>query len=429
MSILSKFWNKAWAWIPSLYFVQGLPYIMVMEVSVIMYKNLEISNAEIGLYTSLLYLPWIIKPFWSPIVENLKTKRWWTLAMQFLMGAAFAGVTFSLFTVSFFSISLIILYILAIASATHDIAADGFYLLALNQDDQSFFVGIRSTFYRIAMISGKGLLVILAGYLVDSGMEVNKAWAFTFATLAITITVFAIYNSFFLPKPDNDQPETFSSAADQVKAFFKIFAEFFKKKDIGIALAFILLFRFAEGQLVKMGSPFFLDSVELGGLGLTTTDLGIINGTVGLIALTIGGILGGIAISMKGLKFWIWPMLIAMNLPNAVYLIMSYLQPESLYLISAFVGIEQFGYGFGFAAFLMYLIYVARGNHQTAHYAFGTGFMALGMQIPGIISGFMQEWLGYQEFFIWVMICTIPIFIVTKFLNIDPEFGKKSSKD
>lgn len=429
MSILSKFWNKAWAWIPSLYFVQGLPYIMVMEVSVIMYKNLEISNAEIGLYTSLLYLPWIIKPFWSPIVENLKTKRWWTLAMQFLMGAAFAGVTFSLFTVSFFSLSLIILYILAIASATHDIAADGFYLLALNQDDQSFFVGIRSTFYRIAMISGKGLLVILAGYLVDSGMEVNKAWAFTFATLAITITVFAIYNSFFLPKPDNDQPETFSSAADQVKAFFKIFAEFFKKKDIGIALAFILLFRFAEGQLVKMGSPFFLDSVELGGLGLTTTDLGIINGTVGLIALTIGGILGGIAISMKGLKFWIWPMLIAMNLPNAVYLIMSYLQPESLYLISAFVGIEQFGYGFGFAAFLMYLIYVARGNHQTAHYAFGTGFMALGMQIPGIISGFMQEWLGYQEFFIWVMICTIPIFIVTKFLNIDPEFGKKSSKD
>ncbi|MDR9415070.1 MAG: MFS transporter [Gracilimonas sp.] len=425
MNLISKLKKNPWFWIPSLYYAQGLPYIMVVEVSVIMYQNLDISNAEIGLYTSLLYLPWIIKPFWSPLVENTKTKRWWTIGMQFVMGIAFAGVALVLLTPSFFSFSLIVLYMLALASATHDIAADGFYMIALNEEKQSFFVGIRSTFYRIAIISGKGLLVILAGYLIENGTEVDNAWAITFGILAVAMTAFAFYHTLSIPKPKGDVAEEFDSAKDQLMAFVKVFIDFFKKKQIWIALAFILLYRFAEGQLVKMGPPFFLDEVSAGGLGLSTADLGFIYGTIGVIALTIGGIIGGIVISRKGLKYWIWPMLISMNVPNLVYVILAYYQPSSYVLISTFVAIEQFGYGFGFAAFLMYLIYVAQGENKTAHYAFGTGFMALGMLIPGTISGYMQEWLGYLDFFIWVMIATIPIFIVTKFIEIDPEFGKK----
>lgn len=428
MSLIAKLKKNPWFWIPSLYYAQGLPYIMVVEVSVIMYQNLDISNADIGLYTSLLYLPWIIKPFWSPLVENTKTKRWWTIGMQFVMGAAFAGVALVLLTPSFFSFSLIVLYLLALASATHDIAADGFYMIALNEEKQSFFVGIRSTFYRIAIISGKGLLVILAGYLIESGTEVDYAWAVTFGILAIAMTVFALYHTLSIPKPADDVAEEFETAKDQLTAFFKVFVDFFKKKQIWVALAFILFYRFAEGQLVKMGPPFFLDEVSAGGLGLSTSDLGFIYGTIGVIALTIGGIIGGVVISRKGLKYWLWPMLIAMNVPNLVYVILAYFQPESHILISAFVAIEQFGYGFGFAAFLMFLIYIARGENKTAHYAFGTGFMALGMLIPGTISGFMQEWLGYLNFFIWVMIATIPIFIVTKFVEVDPEFGKKKEK-
>lgn len=429
MTLFQKLKKNPWFWIPSLYYAQGLPYIMVVEVSVIMYKNLEISNSDIGLFTSLLYLPWIIKPFWSPLVENTKTKRWWTIGMQFVMGAAFAGVALALLSPSFFTLSLIVLYMLALASATHDIAADGFYMIALDEEDQSFFVGIRSTFYRLAIISGKGILVILAGYLIDHGTAIDMAWAITFAILALFMIGFGLYHTLSLPKPTDDVAEEFDSTKDQITSFFKVFADFFKKRNIWIALAFILLYRFAEGQLVKMGAPFFLADMENGGLGLSNTDLGFINGTIGVIFLTLGGILGGIVISKKGLKYWLWPMLIAMNLPNLVYVILAYYQPESFALISAFVGVEQFGYGFGFAAFLMFLIYVAQGENKTAHYAFGTGFMALGMLIPGAISGFMQEWLGYLDFFIWVMIATIPIFIVTKFVDIDPEFGKKKNKE
>lgn len=428
MNLIAKLKKNPWFWIPSLYYAQGLPYIMVVEVSVIMYQNLDISNADIGLYTSLLYLPWIIKPFWSPLVENTKTKRWWTIGMQFVMGGAFAGVALVLLTPSFFAFSLIVLYLLALASATHDIAADGFYMIALNEEKQSFFVGIRSTFYRIAIISGKGLLVILAGYLIENGTEVDYAWAVTFGILAVAMTVFAFYHTLSIPKPDDDVAEEFDTARDQLIAFFKVFADFFKKKQIWVALAFILFYRFAEGQLVKMGPPFFLDDVSAGGLGLSTSELGFIYGTIGVVALTIGGIIGGIVISRKGLKYWLWPMLIAMNVPNLVYVILAYYQPSSYTLISTFVAIEQFGYGFGFAAFLMFLIYIAQGENKTAHYAFGTGFMALGMLIPGSISGFMQEWLGYLDFFIWVMIATIPIFIVTKFVDIEPEFGKKKEK-
>lgn len=418
-----------WAWIPSLYFAEGLPYVIVMTVSVIMYKRLGISNSDIALYTSLLYLPWAIKPLWSPVVDLFKTKRWWTTRMQALLAFGFLGVALSLPTASFFVISLGFLWVLAISSATHDIAADGFYMLALRDDQQAFFVGIRSTFYRLAMMSGEGFFVIIAGTMEVATGDVPLAWGAVFGGLAVLMAAIAIYHQLMLPKPAEDR------AGAEVKqsvweAFMETFTSFFTKfplKETIIMFLFLLLYRFGEGQLVKLASPFLLDARELGGLGLSTTQVGVINGTVGIIALVIGGILGGIAVSRQGLKFWLWWMLIAMNLPNAVYVFLAYVQPESLSLIGGAIAIEKFGYGFGFTAYMLYMIYIARGAFKTAHYAFATAIMAWGMMIPGAVSGWIQEQLGYAHFFVWVLVATVPAFVVTAFLKIDPNFGKKST--
>lgn len=429
MSFISDFKKNPWSWISTLYYTQGLPYVVVMTVSVIMYKNLGISNTDIALYTSLLYIPWVIKPFWSPLVDLVKTKRWWTYMMQAMVAIGFAGIALSLYTESFFFLSLFFLWILAFSSATHDIAADGFYMLALSDDKQAFFVGIRSTFYRLAMISGEGLFVILAGVLAASTGNVSFSWTIVFAILAILMLIMSLYHAFILPKPDSDVPTISEEGSSYVKEFIQTFALFFKKKQIGIILAFILLYRFSEAQLVKLAAPFLLDDRAVGGLGLTTTEVGVINGTVGVIALVVGGILGGIVISRNGLKYWLWPMIIAMNVPNLVYVILSFLQPESYILIGSLVGIEKFGYGFGFTAFMMYLIYIAKGTHQTAHYAFATGLMALGMMVPGAFSGKIQELLGYELFFVWVVFATIPAFVIARFVNIDSEFGKKKETE
>ncbi len=420
--------KSPWSWIPTLYFTQGLPYVVVMSVSVIMYKNLGVSNADIALYTSLLYLPWVIKPIWSPVIDLVKKKRWWTWFMQAAMALGFAGVALALFTENFFFLTLTFLWMLAFSSATHDIAADGFYMLALTDDQQAFFVGIRSTFYRLAMISGEGLFVILAGVLATSTGDVSLSWTIVFGIVAVLMMLMCAFHAFILPRPDTDVPVHTEENSSYLKDFIETFALFFKKKKIGLILAFILLYRFGEAQLVKLAAPFLLDAPSMGGLGLTTTEVGVINGTIGVIALVLGGIVGGVVISRNGLKYWLWPMIFAMNVPNVVYVILAYLQPESFTLISALVGLEKLGYGFGFAAFLMYLIYVARGSHQTAHYAFATGLMALGMMVPGAFSGWIQELLGYKLFFVWVVIATVPAFIVAKFVDVDPEFGKKKTQ-
>ncbi|MEX0719227.1 MAG: MFS transporter [Balneolaceae bacterium] len=424
MNFISNFKKNPWSWIPTLYFTQGLPYVMVVTVSVIMYKDLGIPNAEIALYTSLLALPWAFKPAWSPFIDIFKTKRWWTYLMQGLIGISFAGAALTLGTPYFFGGSLIFLFVIAFGSATHDIAADGFYMLALDEADQSFFVGIRSTFFRLAMISGEGLLVVLAGIIATSSGSVSFSWISILGIVALLMLVMAGYHGIMLPKPAGDFPVR-NEGESPFKAVWETFVEFFQKDQILLAILFIMLYRFGEGQLVKLAAPFLLDARDLGGLGLTVTEVGVINGTIGLIALTIGGILGGIVISRHGLKAWLWPMIIIMNLPNAAYWILAHYQPESYVLISGLVGLEKFGYGFGFAAFLMYLIYIARGNHKTAHYAFGTALMAFGMSIPGAISGFIQEAIGYEYFFIWVLLSAIPIFILTPFVRIDPDFGKK----
>ncbi len=406
--------KNPWAWVPSLYFAQGMPYVIVMTVAVVMYKRLEISNTEIALYTSWLYLPWVIKPLWSPVVDLFKTKRWWILLMQLVIGAGLAGVALTLPTSSFFRYSLAFFWLLAFSSATHDIASDGFYMLGLNKDKQAYFIGIRSTFYRIAMISGQGLLVILAGFFEEKFELATTAWSFTFIVLAIMFVIFLVYHYFILPKPTSDA----NTNSLTLKEFWQTFASYFQKENIVASLIFILIFRLGEAQLVKMATPFLMDSREVGGLGLSTKEVGLVYGTIGILALTIGGILGGIVASRKGLKYWILPMALAMNLPNLAYVYLSYFMPENFWIISFAVGFEQFGYGFGFTAFMLYLIYFSDGKNKTAHYAISTGFMALGMMLPGMISGWLQEIMGYDKFFIWVMLCTIPGFVVIKYLKI-----------
>lgn len=429
---MKKNTRSPWAWIPSLYFAEGLPYVIVMTVAVIMYKRLDISNTDIALYTSWLYLPWVIKPFWSPIVDIIKSKRWWIVVMQMLIGAALAGVAFTIPTTNFFQASLAFFWLLAFSSATHDIAADGFYMYGLDKHKQTYFIGIRSTFYRIAMITGQGLLIILAGYLEEIQLfgqtekNIPLAWSFTFIIITIGFLIIALYHKFALPKPIDDKDKNIKSFTDVFNDFGETFRSFFAKKNIMTTIGMILFYRLGESQLVKMASPFLLDGKDVGGLALTTSQVGIIYGTIGIIALTIGGILGGYLASKQGLKFWIWWMVLAINLPNMVYIFLSQSLPDSFLLISISVAIEQFGYGFGFTAYMLYLIYVSEGEHKTAHFAFCTGFMALGMMIPGMVSGWIQETIGYQHFFIWVMLCTIPSFIMVKMIKIDPKFGIKT---
>ncbi len=612
--------RNPWSWVPSLYFAEGIPYTIVMVVSVVMYKMLGISNTDIALYTSLLYLPWTIKPLWSPIIDNLKTKRWWILIMQFVLGILFACIALTIPTTNFFRITIAFLWLMAFTSATHDIAADGFYMIGLTEGDQALFNGIRSAFYRVAMLTGQGVFVILVSVLINfSGMEkvsveahavqpdetvesvdpmdlgkdekpgemrmiiapeelniplkkvtpeyadsvisaakewnisqgqpdpdqpkiagvqqtqtatmdqdkggpnflekwlkknfgvkkpevtnytgnlgevyfrlskkpekdetvvvtfgqdrgdksiqlvhglrfefdrenwnkpvkaiiqldkaleeesmayfdaesgnVKMAWSVLFFILSGMFFIFWLAHKFTLPDVEVEKHE--DSVVDAVKDFLATFASFFKKENIGLAIVFLLLFRLGESQLVKLSAPFMLDAREVGGLGLTAGEYGLTYGTIGLIFLTLGGILGGMAVSRYGLKKLIWWFAVMINVPNAVYIYLSYAQPSSLWVIVPSVAFETFGYGFGFTAYMMFMIYISQGKYKTSHYAICTAFMALGMMIPGMISGWLQEIIGYQHFFIWVVIATIPGFILIKFLRIKPEFGIKKKE-
>ena len=425
-SLNKKTSRSPWAWVPTLYFAQGLPYIAVMTLSVIMYKRLGISNTDIALYTGWLYLPWVIKPFWSPIVDIFSTKRHWIILMQWLVAIAFAGIAFTLPTTFFFSMTLAVFWMVAFVSATHDIAADGFYMLALSEHEQSFYVGIRSTFYRIASIAGQGALVVVAGYIEDHTGNIAGAWSAVFFILSALFLVFAIYHSWSLPKVEaRKDDEKSGNIADVWREFGNVFAAFFRKKQVGIAILFMLLYRLPEAQLVKLINPFLLDPVEAGGLGLSTSDVGIVYGTVGIIGLTLGGIIGGVFAARHGLRFWLKPMAWSMSLTCLTFVYLSYASDPSLMAIKACVFIEQFGYGFGFTAYMLYLIYFSEGEFSTAHYSICTGFMALGMMLPGMAAGWIEDTIGYRMFFIWTMVCCIATIGVTYLLNINPEFGKK----
>jgi PAT family beta-lactamase induction signal transducer AmpG len=419
--------NSPWYWIPVLNFASGLPYAIIISVSVIMYKNLGISNEDIGIYTSLLYLPWVIKPLWSPFIDLYSTKRKWFLAMQLLISIAFLIVGLTIPMNHFFVISLAVFWVAAFASASNDVASDGFYMLALEKEQQSFFLGIRSTFYRLSMLTGNGLIVVIGGYLEQEYGNKQQAWSYTMVIVGLLMAIITAYNYFSTPKIETSSAYKQTSLEPKV-SFGAVFSTFFQKKQIGLILAFILLFRLGESQLLKMLTPFLIDDKGVGGLGLATADVGIIYGTFGVLSLTVGGIIGGIVISRDGLGKWMLPMILAMHLPIIGFVLLSHFHPASIYYVYATVMAEQFGYGFGFAAFMMYLIYVADGESKTSHYSIATGFMALGMMLPGMLSGFIQDYLGYANFFIWVFIATIPGLILSRFLIYPSDFGKKTEE-
>ncbi len=416
--------NKPWYWIPLLNFASGFPYIIITSVSVLMYKKLGISNEDIGVYTSLLYLPWVIKPLWSPFIDLHGTKRKWFLSMQMIISIVFLIVGFTIPLNNFFLLSLALFWVAAFASASNDVATDGFYLLALQKEQQSLFLGIRNTCYRLAMLTGNGLIVLFAGYLEHKYGDNTKAWSYTMILVGILMVFLTVYNFFSTPTIEENTIET--KAEDEQKSFYTVFASFFKKKQIGLVLAFILVFRLGESQLLKMITPFLVDPKSVGGMGLETEDVGLIYGTFGLIALLLGGILGGIAISQQGLTKWMLPMILSMHLPILGFILLAHFHPASIYYVYAVVIVEQFGYGFGFASFMMYLIYVAEGESKTSHYSIATGFMALGMMLPGMLSGYIQQYLGYGNFFIWVLLATIPGLILSRFLIFPKDYGKKT---
>jgi PAT family beta-lactamase induction signal transducer AmpG len=417
-----------WAWIPTLYFAQGIPYVVVMSLSVIMYKNMGVNNTDIALYTSWLYLPWVIKPLWSPLIELFSTKRLWIVALQFAVGASLACVALTIAGPGYFKMTLAVFWLMAFASASHDIAADGFYMLALPEHSQAAFVGVRSTFYRLANIGGQGGLVYLAGELQERTGSMQTAWTIVFWVLTALFVAMALYHSLVLPRPTADvRGVGHAKVQNLVGDFFQVFAEFFRRPGILVVLGFLLLYRFPEAQLLKLATPFLLDKTELGGLGLSTKAVGVAYGTVGLTALTLGGLLGGWVISRVGLKRALWPLILLMHVPNAAFVLLAMAQPQDIVTVSAALAVEQFGYGLGFTAYLMVMILVSDGPHKTAHYAICTGFMALGMMLPGMWSGWLQQQLGYLPFFVWVLAATIPSFAMAALIKVPEGFGKKVS--
>lgn len=435
--------HKLWWWIPTLYFAEGIPYFIVNNISVTMFTKMGVPNGDMALFTSLLYLPWTIKPLWSPFVDIVRTKRWWILAMQLLISAAFVLLTLSTpdpeaaviaaksTPVSLFTFTLVLFVITAFASATHDIAADGFYMLASNQEEQSFFVGIRSTFYRLSSIFGQGVLVYVAGMLERSTGNIPQAWQITMAITAVLFAAITVYHLFALPRPRADTlragNRTTATAREIFCEFARTFSTYFSKPGVWLAIVFMLLYRLPEAFLLKMVNPFLLDPTAKGGLGLATDEVGIVYGTIGVLALTVGGIVGGIAASRWGLRKALWPMAACMTLPCATFVYLSLAQPTSLVVISVCVAIEQFGYGFGFTAYMLYMMYFAEGEFVTAHYAICTAFMALSMMIPGMFAGYLQELVGYGWFFWIVMLCCLATVVMTILVRrgIDPTYGRK----
>jgi len=410
--------TSPWTFIPTLYFASGIPYVIINTVSVIFYKKLGIDNTQIALWTSFLYLPWVIKMFWGPIIDIYSTKRKWILSTQIAMFGCLGLIALSLQLPNFFFISLATLTIGALISATYDIATDGFYLLALSPEQQAFFVGIRSLFYRLAVIFGSGILVVLAGQLEVYLNNIPLSWTLAIGFSALILAILFIFHHLILPLPEsNNQPQI--QAREKI-AFWSIINSYFAQDKIINILAFILLYRLGEAMLIKIASLFLLDKPEVGGLGLSTSDVGLVYGTFGVISLICGGILGGLLISKYGLKRCLFPMALALNLPDIFYVYMAYTKP-SLTLVYPLVSLEQFGYGFGFTGFSVYLMYICQGEYKTSHFAISTGIMALGMMLPGLISGYLQKAFGYPLFFILVCLLTIPGMIALFFIPLKSE--------
>ena len=415
--------RSPWVFVPTLYFAEGLPYIIINTVSVILYKKMGIDNAGIAFWTSWLYLPWVIKMFWGPLVDLYSTKRKWILSTQFSMAVCLFFAAYALNTGGYFFFSLLAFAACAFVSATHDIATDGFYMLALTKESQALFVGIRATFYRLAMIFGSGLLVYTAGRIETLTGSIQVSWITVIGAAGFVFVIVALYHIFALPFPTTDIKRSPHEAASDVP-FLEIFRSYFKQEKIVAIIAFILLYRFAEAMLLKLAPPFLLDTKGTGGLGLSTTQVGLAYGTVGMVCLVAGGILGGWLISKFGLRKCIWPMAITLHFPDLFYVYMAYAQPD-IGLTYVLVALEQFGYGLGFTAFMVYLLYASRGRYKTSHFAISTGIMALGMMLPGLISGYIQQAVGYKMFFVIVCILAIPGLLTILFIPKEEKPGNE----
>ncbi len=435
--------RNPWLWIPTLYFIEGIPYFLVNNISVLMFARMGVPNGQMSLFTSLLYLPWTLKFIWSPFVDIIRTKRWWIVTMQAVMSAAFIILSLTLphpsagsisagtTSMGLFSFTLLLFVFAAFASATHDIAADGFYMLAQSQSSQAAFVGVRSTFYRLANVFGNGVIVAVAGILETSTGNIPLSWQITVGSSGILLTALTLYHTWALPKPASDSPDSVRNSAVKVRDIFKGFRDtvvtYFRKPGVWLAIVFMLCYRLPEAFLLKLCSPFLVASREAGGLGMQTAQVGIAYGTLGVVFLLLGGILGGLTASRRGLKKSIWIMAAFMTLPCLSFVYLAAVQPESFVTITACIAVEQFGYGFGFTAYMLYMMYFSEGEYKTSHYAFCTCFMALSMMIPGMVAGYLQQWLGYRGFFWAVMACCIATVAVTFLVDrkIDPEYGKK----
>ena len=414
-----------WWWIPTLYFAQGMPYEAVMTLSVVFYKNMGVSNMDIALYTSWLYLPFVIKPLWSPFVDMFATKRLWVIGLEGLLSATFAVLALALSLPDYFQMTLALFWLLAFSAATHDIASDGYYMLPLNAREQAAYVGVRSMFFRMAKLSAQGGLVFLAGKLMEAGSSTPLAWSVVFFVLAGLFVALSAYHRWALPRPASDHAAR--REGNVVMSFVSVFTQFLARKNIGLLLAFLLLYRFGESQLVKMAPPFLLDGQAKGGLGLSTANVGLVYGTLGMVMLTVGGLASSYLVARDGMKRWLWPMALAINVPHLVYVYLALAQPTNLLLVALAVGVEQLGYGFGFTAYILFMIMNSDGEHKTAHYAICAGFMAMGMMLPGMFSGWIQAQLGYAHFFVWVCVAAIPCFIVTACIKVDEKFGREPS--
>jgi len=420
--------RNPWAWIPTLYIAEGLPNVIVMTVAVFMYAQLGLSDTEIAFYTGWLGLPWVIKPLWSPFVDLYKTKRWWVLLMQVLLGSSLAGVAFTLNASFWFQGSMAFFFLMAFASATHDIAADGYYMLELDDHHQVWFVGIRNTFYRLAVIFGNGALIPLAGMLqLVYRNQQAFTWSLVFYGCAGLFLAIWLYHGHMLPRAKNDVSHP-TNARLVLMGVGTAITTFFKKmpsRDMLFAVLFLMFYRFPEALLTKMSITFLARPNSDGGLGLSPQEFGLASGTVGVIGLTLGGILGGMLAGRDGFKKWLWPMVLAITLPDIVYVYMSYAMPDNLALISIMLFVEQFGYGLGFTALTLYMLYISKGPFQTSHYAFCTAISYFGLMLPGMVSGYLKDAMGYRSFFVMVMGLCIITFVVAALIKIDPSFGKK----
>ncbi len=432
--------RSPWWWVPTLYFAEGVPYFIVNNISVMMFTKMGVPNGQMAFFTTLLYFPWFLKGLWSPIVDVVKTKRWWIVTMQALMSAMMILLCITLpkpsqemiatgaVPISMFTFTLILFIIAAFASATHDIAADGYYMLAHSPSSQAAFIGLRSTFYRIASVFGQGVLVFIAGRIERSTGDIPLSWQVTTGVAAVIFLLVTLYHTFTMPRPADDRPRVENGGAgDTLRELGNSFKTFFTKPGVVVAICFMLLYRLPEGFLVKMCQPFLVGAVEAGGLGLPTDTVGIVYGTIGVIALLAGGITGGIFASKVGLRKALWWMAACITLPDIVFVLLSTFQPDSILVIASAVSVEQFGYGFGFTAYMLYMMYFSEGEFKTSHYAICTAFMALSMMLPGFVAGYIQEATGYVSFFWLVMACCLATVVVTFIARrkISPEYGRK----